>query len=323
MEWLNYHHLHYFWVIAREGSLTKAAAKLNLTHSTLSVQLHALEEFLGSALFERRGRSLVLTSFGADVVAYADEIFRTGAELVEMARGRASPRRAVLRVGVVGAMPKTIAYRLLQPSMGAEGFGPLSIRQDNFEQLLVELTTGRIHLLLSDLPPPERLTVPVYAHLLGETDVLLYGSTALAQQYRPGFPGSIDGAPLLLPGPGTSLRRLMERWLAEHGVRPKIEGEFDDAGTMRAFGVGGAGLFPVRAALKAEVEESRLVRKIGKLDGIRERYYAISSERRVRQPAMAAMIEQARANLRAHGEIAARDVTPRRRAPRPPDGGGS
>ena len=297
MEWLNYHHLHYFWVITREGGLTKASKKLKLSHSTLSVQLRALEDFLGGPLFERRGRSLALTPFGADVAAYADDIFRTGAELVEMARGRTGPRRPVLRVGIVGAMPKTLAYRLLQPALGAPTFGPVSVRQDNFEQLLSELTAGRIHLLLADLPPPESLSVPVYGHLLGESDVLLYGTTGLAQQYRKGFPRSIDGAPMLLPGPGTSLRRLMERWLAEHALRVRVEGEFDDAGTMRAFGLGGAGLFPVRAALKAEVEESRAVRRIGTLEGVRERYYAISVERRVREPAMVALIEQARANL--------------------------
>lgn len=323
MEWLNYHHLHYFWVIAREGGLTKASKKLKLSHSTLSVQLHSLEDFLGGPLFERRGRSLVLTPFGADVASYADEIFRTGAELVEMARGRVEPRRSVLRVGIVGALPKTVAYRLLQPALAAPGFGPVSVRQSNFEQLLSDLTAGRIHLLLADLPPPKSLNMPVYGHLLGETEVLLYGTTSLAERYRRGFPRSLDGAPMLLPGPGTALRRLLERWLAEHALRVRVEGEFDDAGTMRAFGLGGAGLFPVRAALSAEVDESPAVRRIGTLEGVRERYYAISVERRVREPAMVAMIEQARANLRESAPAHRRDgvVTgaPPPRGPASPD----
>lgn len=302
MEWLNYHHLFYFWTIAREGSLTKASARLRLTHSTLSVQLRALEGFLGGPLFERRGRALVPTPLGTEVATYADDIFRTGAELVDMARGRVSPQRAVLRVGAVGAIPKTVVYRLLEPALSLDGFGPVSVRQDNFERLLEELAANRVHLVISDVPPPEGLALRVHGHLLGETDVLWYGTRALAAKYRRGFPRSLDGAPVLLPSSGTSLRRLLERWFTQHGLRVKVEGEFDDAGTMRAFGVHGAGLFPVRAALKAEVEEKRDMKRVGRIDGIRERYYAISVERKVRHPAMAALIERARAQL---GAIAA------------------
>jgi LysR family transcriptional activator of nhaA len=313
MEWLNYHHLLYFSVIAREGSLAKAAARLHLTHSTLSVQVHALEGFLGGRLFERRGRSLVLTPLGSEVAGYADDIFRTGAELVDVARGRATPRRAALRIGVVGAIPKTVAYRLLEPALAVEGVGPISVRQDNIERLLEELAASRVHLVLSDLPPPEGLSPPVHGHLLGETDVLLYGTRALAQKYRRGFPASIEGAPVLLPGPGTSLRRLLERWFAQQGVRVQVAGEFDDAGTMRVFGLHGRGLFPVRAALKAEIEEARAVRCIGRLQGVRERYYAISVERKVRHPAVATLIEVARDNLREPPPRSPRRARPTRR----------
>lgn len=297
MEWLNYHHLHYFWVVAREGSLTKAAARLHVTHSTLSVQLRALEEFLGGPLFDRRGRALVPTPLGVEVAEYADDIFRTGAELLDMARGLTAARRAVLRVGIVGAIPKTVACRLLQPALATEGFGPISVRQDRLDRLLEELAASRIHLVLSDLPPAEGLGVRVFAHVLGESDVLLYGATELARKYRRGFPASLDGAPVLLPSQGTSLRRLLDRWFLEHEVRVSVEGEFDDAGTLRAFGLAGTALFPVRAALKAEVDESPFVRRVGRLEGIRERYYAISAERRVRHPAMAALIDSARVGL--------------------------
>ena len=302
MEWLNYHHLLYFWVIAREGSLTKAAQRLHVTHSTLSVQLRTLEEFLGGALFDRRGRSLALTPLGVEVAAYADDIFRAGAELVDMARGRTAPRRTVLRVGVVGAMPKTVACRLLEPARAAHGLGPIAVREDNFDRLLEELAANRIHLVLSDLPPPEGLSFRVYGHLLGETDVMWYGHPKLAKKYRKGFPASMDGAPVYMPSQGTSLRRLIERWFAQHSIRASVEGEFDEAGMMRAFGLRGGGLFPVRAALRAEVEDTRLAQPIGKLEGIRERYYAISVERKVKQPAMAALIERARAELREQAE---------------------
>lgn len=297
MEWLNYHHLFYFRAIAREGSLTKAAANLHVTHSTLSVQLKSLEDFLGGPLFERRGRTIALTPLGVEVAAYADDIFRTGAELVDMARGRTSSRRTVLRVGVVGAIPKTVVVQLLEPAIAVKGFGAIFIRQDSLDRLLEELAASRIHLVLSDIPPPEGASHRVYGHLLGESDVLFYGAPALAKQYRRGFPASLEGAPVYLPSPGTSLRRLLERWFAQHGLHVRVEGEFDDAGTMRAFGFRGGALFPVRAALKAEVEEMSAAQRVGKVDGIRERYYAISVERRVRHPAMAALIERARARL--------------------------
>jgi LysR family transcriptional activator of nhaA len=278
------------------------------------VQLRTLEEFLGGPLFERRGRALVLTPLGTDVAAYADDIFRMGAELVDMARGRTSPRRAVFRVGVVGAIPKTVAYRLLEPALAVQGFGPISVREDNFDRLLEDLATSRIHMVLSDLAPPEGLSLRVYGHLLGETDVLFYGATELAEKYRRGFPGSMQGAPVYLPSPGTSLRRLLERWFAEHSLEVRVEGEFDDAGTMRAFGLHGGGLFPVRAALKAEVEDTQAVRRVGRVDGVRERYYAVSAERRVRHPAMAALVQSARTRLAEGTEATARSSAPRARA---------
>lgn len=297
MEWLNYHHLYYFWTITREGSLSRAARRLHVTHSTLSVQVRSLEDFLGGPLFERRGRALSPTPLGAAVSAYADEIFRTGSELVEMARGRTEPRRSMLRVGVVGALPKTVAFRLLEPALAVEGFGPISVRQDNFDRLMEELASNRIHLLLSDIPPPEGRPIRVYGHLLGETDVLLYGTKELAARFRRGFPGSLAGAPILMPSPGSTLRTAIERWLTQHNLRVNVEGEFDDAAMMRTFGLHGRGLFPVRAALRAEVEEAPEMRRIGRLAGVRDRYYAISVERRVNHPAMAALIEGARREL--------------------------
>ena len=294
MEWLNYHHLLYFWITAREGGLTKGAAKLRLTHSTLSTQLHALEDFLGGELFQRRGRVLVLTPLGEDIARYADEIFHLGAELVEMARGRTSKLRQVLRVGVVSALPKTVAYRLIEPAIKGTEYGPIIVRQDSYERLLDDLALSRLHLVLSDLPPPEGLHARTFGHLLGETEILIYGSRALARKYRDGFPQSLAAAPMLLPVSGSSLRRLLERWFTEKEVHVQVEGEFDDAGMMRAFGVNGRGLFPVRAALAAEVEDSHGAVPLGTVDGVRERFYAISTERRARHPAMVSLLESAR-----------------------------
>ena len=297
MDWLNYHHLYYFWVTAHEGGLTKGAAKLRLTHSTLSTQIHALEEFLGGALYVRRGRTLALSPLGADVARYADEIFHTGAALVEMARGRSPALRSVLRVGVVQALPKTLAYRLLEPALAVSGDGPVFVRQDSFERLLDELGLSRLHVILSDTPPPEGLTSKAFGHLLGETKILIYGTPQLARRYRKNFPQSLAGPPMLMQAPGTTLRRLLERWLTENEVHVQVQGEFDDAAMMRTFGIHGRGLFPVRAALAAEVEDAHGAVLVGAIDDVRERYYAISSERRAHHAGVVALLASARKRL--------------------------
>lgn len=296
-EWLNYHHLHYFWRIAREGSLTRAARGLRLTHSTLSTQLKALEDFLGAPLFERQGRKLALTPFGADVASRAEEIFHAGREIVDLARGRGEGRRAELRVGALPALPKSVVCRLLEPALAVGGHRLGAMRHDSIERLVEDLIAGKLHLVLTDAPAPASGSHKVFSHLLGESDVLLYGTVALARRWRKGFPASLDGAPLLLPAAGTSLRRLVDRWLVERGIKVEIEGEFEDAAMMRAFGLRGRGLFPVRAALQAELDDRDEVVRIGTLRGIHERYYAVTADRRVRHPAVAALIEAARQNL--------------------------
>ncbi|MEZ4363984.1 MAG: LysR family transcriptional regulator [Kofleriaceae bacterium] len=296
MAWLNYQHLYYFWVIAREGGLAKGAAELRLSHSTLSVQLKALETALGERLFERRGRGLVLTPFGRDVQQYAGEIFRLGAELLDFSAGRAPAARR-FEVGVVGAIPKTIASRLLAAALAHDATGTVRIRQDSLERLLQELSLGRLHVVLSDALPVAGSAPKLHAHALGSSELLLYGSAALARRYRRGFPASLEGAPMLMPGPEATLRRSLERWLAGQGLRVKIVGEVDDAGALRALGAAGLGLFPVRAALRGEVEEGFGAREVARLTGLRESYFAISLERRVRHPGVAALIEVARQRL--------------------------
>jgi LysR family transcriptional activator of nhaA len=297
MEWLNYHHLYYFWLIAQEGTLSKAAARLRLTHSTLSAQLRQLEDFLGQPLFDRRGRRLSLTPFGAEVAHYAAEIFQLGGELVEVARGRRASRRARLRVGVVGTLPRTIVYRLLEPALAAEEAVTAVIIQAPFDQLLVHLAANRLQLVLADRPPPEGGTLGLHTHLLGGSEILLYGTPALAARYRRGFPGSLDGAALVVPGGSTGLRRAIERWFADRTLRFEVAAEVDDAGLMRVFGAFGRGLFPIRAVLRTEVEETHEVSRVGPLDGIEEKYYAIALERRVRDPRVARIITSGRTRL--------------------------
>ncbi len=289
--WLNYHHLFHFWMVAREGGVSRAAARLRVTHSTLSAQVAALSAALGAPLFERRGRGLALTPFGTEVSARADEIFRAGHELLDLARGRDVSRRALFRVGVMAAVPRTVAWQLLAPAMRGGAHATVRVVHDRLEPLLDALATGRLHLVLADHPPPQGGALRLHAHRLGESGVALYGARRLATRWRPRFPARFEGAPLLLPAEGTALRRGIDRWLAERDLSVRVEGEFDDAGLLRTFGLGGAGLFPVREALAAEVEGFAGVTRVGSLTGLTEAYYAITAERRVRHPASVAVVE--------------------------------
>lgn len=299
MEWLNYHHLFYFHAIVQEGGLARAANRLRLTHSTLSAQLRTLEEFFGQPLFDRKGRRLSLTPFNAEVAQYAVDIFKLGSELVEVARGRSASRRPVLRIGVVGTLPRTIVYRLVEPALNAGQHVALSIRQAPLATLLLELAANRLQLVLADAPPAEGQSVRVHTHALGTSKLLLYARPSLAKKYRRRFPASLSDAPLLLPSAGTGLRAAMERWLTDHELRVQVVGEIDDAGMLRVFGAFGWGIFPIRAVLRQEVEETHAVELVGAMEGVVERYYAITLDRRVENPLLAAIIEGGRRRLTA------------------------
>lgn len=296
MAWLNYQHLYYFWVIAREGGLARAGKALRLSHSTLSVQLRALEESLGEPLFERSGRALSLTPFGREVQQYAQEIFRLGAELLDFSRGHATSVRR-LEVGTVSALPKSMVSRLLEPAFASGHAGTVRIRQDLLERLVSELASGRLHVLLSDTVPARTSVLKLHAHPLGTSKLLLYGAADLAARYRAGFPASLEGAPVLMPGPDAALRRGLERWFADRRLHVNIVGEIDDAGTLRTVGAAGRGLFPVRAALRSEVEEGLGAQRVGELRGLVEPYFVISLERRITHPAVTALIDAARERL--------------------------
>lgn len=299
MEWLNYHHLFYFSVIAEEGGVAPASRKLRVTHSTLSAQLRALEEHFGAPLFERRGKRLVLTPFGADALAYAQDIFRLGRELNDVARGRATSTRGVVRVGVVSGMPKTLALHLLRPVLDDAG-STLMIRQDEGSRLLEALAASRLHVVLTNEAPSGAQTTGarLHVHPLGETDILFFATTKLARA-REGFPDNLSRMPLILPPAGAPLRRRLDGWFARHRVTVRVKAEVDDAGLARALGAGGRGAFPVRAALRSEVEDLARLRLLGKCDDVTEPYYAVCTERRVRHAGVSAIIESARSELNA------------------------
>lgn len=294
MTTLNFHHLYAFWMIAESGSLSGAAKAMHVTHSTLSVQLRALEGALGGELFERRGRGLVITAFGDEVRARASEIFRLGRDLLELAEHGASARMA-LRIGVLVSLPKTITCRLLEPMIDTDV--ALDLQHGSFERLVEALAMGRLHAVLADQGPPQGTGVRLHAHALGGSNLLVYGTQKARDRLRGPFPACLQNAPMLLPRAGSALRRQIERWLDERDLHVHVVGEIDDAGTLRALGLRGHGLFPVRSALAAEVADVVGARRVGTLRGLRERYVAITRERTVRHPSLVRMIDAARTRL--------------------------
>jgi LysR family transcriptional activator of nhaA len=295
MEWLNYHHLLYFWMVAREGGVAKAAQKLRLAHPTVISQVHTLEASLGEKLFVKQGRRLVLTEMGHVVYGYADEIFALGGELLDTVKGRPTGRPQRLVVGIPDVVPKLMAKRLLDPVL-ARGVRVLC-REDDFDRLLSALASHDLDVVISDSPLPPGSSFRAFNHVLGESGVQLLATKQLATKYRRGFPRSIDGAPMLLPAEGTSLRRSLDQWFDAHDVRPDIRGEFEDRALMKVFAQDGHGIFPYSAAAARDVERQYGVRLVGPVEGVRESYYAISIERRIKHPAVQAIFETARTDL--------------------------
>ncbi len=297
MEWLNYHHLLYFWVVAREGSVTRAAAELRLGQPTISAQLRALEDSLGEKLFRRVGRNLVLTDVGRDVLRYADEIFSLGRELLDSVKGRPTGRPMRFLVGVCDVVPKIVAYRLLQPALELPEPVRMICREDKSERLLAELALHSFDLVLSDAPIGPTVKIRAFSHLLGECGVTFFGAAKLARAYRRSFPRSLQGAPVLLPTDNTALRRSLDHWFDELGIHPVVRGEFEDSALLKVFGQAGVGIFAVPSVTESEVRERYGVEMIGRVESVRERFYAISGERRLKHPAVIAITEAARSKL--------------------------
>ena len=294
--WLNYHHLLYFWTVARAGSIARAAEELHLSQPTISAQLKLLEKALGQPLFERQGRRLVLTPVGQTVQRYADEIFRLGNELKNVVSGLPSGAQLRLSVGVADVIPKLVAEQLLQPALTQTPGVRLVCREAPLPQLLGALALHELDVVLADSPSGEGVRVRAFNHLLGRCGVSFFG----AQKYaglRRDFPASLDGAPMLLPGEGSSVRRALESWLANQGLRPRVVGEFDDSELLKAFGQRGLGVFPVPSAVADAVERQGGVTALGQTEDVEIGFYAISVERRLRHPAVVAIAERARSDL--------------------------
>ncbi|HSM91259.1 MAG TPA: transcriptional activator NhaR [Anaeromyxobacteraceae bacterium] len=301
MEWVNYHHLLYFWTVAREGGLVPAGKVLHLSHPTLSAQIHALEERLGEKLFTRAGRRLELTEMGRVVYRYADEIFTLGREMLDAVKDRSTGQPLRLDVGVVDVLPKLVVRRLLQPALELSEPVRLVCREGSQERLLGELAVHSLDVVLSDAPVPAGGSVKAFHHLLGETGVSFFAAGPLADAHRRGFPGSLDGAPMLLPLEHLTLRRALNQWLERSRIRPKVVAEYEDHALLEEFGAGGAGVFAAPTVVESEVVARYGVRVLGRVAEVRQRFYAISVQRRLQHPAVVALSDAARHRLFARG----------------------
>ncbi|HEY3445104.1 MAG TPA: transcriptional activator NhaR [Myxococcales bacterium] len=301
MEWLNYHHLLYFWMVAKEGGLAPAAKVLHLTHPTLHAQVRALEDRLGEKLLEKKGRKLELTEMGRLVFGYAEEIFGLGREMLDAVKDRPTGRPTRLQVGVVDVLPKTIVRHLLDPALKLGEPVRLVCTEDKADRLLAALALHELDVVLSDAPLGPGATVRAYSHLLGECGVTFFATKALAARLKGRFPASLDGAPMLLPGEGTALRRDLESWFEAKKIRPAVAAEFADSALATAFGQDGLGVFAAPSAVEEAIERQHDVEVVGREPGLVQRFYALSVERRLQHPAVVAILEAARSELFAKG----------------------
>ncbi len=297
MEWLNYHHLLYFWVIAREGSIKRACEELHLSQPALSAQLRALEEALGEKLFDRVGRTLILTEMGQMAYRYAQEIFSLGQEFTNLIKGRPSQRPVKLVVGIAEVVPKMVAYKLLKAAFALPDPVQVICWEGRLERLLGELALHALDIVLADTAIPSTVRILGHSHLLGESGVSLFASSKLATKYKKNFPKSLDGAPFLLPTSNAMLRRGMDEWFSGKGITPRVVGEFEDGATMKAFGQAGKGIFPGSTVVTKEISRQYLVQKIGDVPDIREQFYALSVERRLKHPGVLAIVDSAQKTL--------------------------
>ncbi len=297
MKSLNLKHLRYFWAVASNGSIARASEVLHLTPQTISGQLRDLEESVGTKLFEKVGRNLALTDMGRLVFSYADEMFRISAELQDVIAGRTPGSRLSLNVGIAMVVPKLLAYRVLKPVLSLDEPVLLVCNEAPLVDLLADLSVHKLDLVLADAPISPTLNIRAYNHTLGESGITFFARETEVRRYETDFPQSLNGAPMLMPTRSSALRRALELWFERQNLAPAIVAEFEDRALMKAFGEAAAGIFTSPTAVEQDVLDKYAVRVIGRTDEVKERFFAISAERRIKHPAVAAITESARTDL--------------------------
>lgn len=296
LSWLNYHHLLYFWTVAKTGSITAAAKELRLSHPTISAQISTLENNVGHKLFQQVGRRLELTEMGQLTYRYANDIFSLGEELRQTLDGRLSSGNIHLKVGVADVMPKPIAYRILAPALKSPEVH--AVCYEGKPALLMEqLAVHELDVVLSDFPLGPQFTLNAFSHLLGESGFSIFAVPELLGKYKKGFPHSLDGAPFLLPTADTSMRRSMDHWFALVGIRPTVRAEFEDSELLKEYGQDGGGIFATSTMIEKHTLTKYRVKLIGRVESVRMQYYAISPERRITNPAVTLIVKQSRQNV--------------------------
>lgn len=300
---LNFHHLRYFWLVAREGGVTMAAEVAGVGQSVVSAQLRRLEKHFRMKLLERSGRGVKLTDAGKLVYEYADDIFRLGSELTHAVReGRTPNRLARVAVGVTDVIPKLVVCKLLDPVYTLPEPVRLFCVEDQPDKLLADLAAHALELVITDSPVTGGPRVKVYTHLLGECGVTVFAAEPLARRLAKGFPKSLHLAPFLLPTPEASLRRSLDQWFSELGIQPDVRGEFADSALVKVFGQAGRGVFALPSIVQADVLDQYGVHPLGVAAGVRIRFYALTTERKLTHPAVVAIRDSARADLFPMGE---------------------
>lgn len=304
MRHLNYNHLYYFWMVAKEGSIVRASELLYLTPQTISGQIRFLEEAVNAKLFTRVGRRLVLSEVGRMVYQYADQMYRLGSELIDVLKGRTPEGPLLFTVGIADVVPKLVSYRVLEPALHLGEAIRIVCREGKLTELMADLAVHKVDMVLADSPVTPMFNIRAFNHLLGESGLSFFTSKsrAAAGSRRP-FPRCLDRTPMLLPTDNTMLRRAMEQWFEEEGISPIIAAEFEDSALAKAFGQAGAGIFVAPTAIEQEVKRQYDVKVIGRTDKVRERFYAISAERRIKHPAVVAISHAARESLFKNEEL--------------------
>lgn len=297
MDRINYQHLYYFWMVAKQGSVTAACEILHLTQPTVSGQLAVFEQAVGAKLFRKVGRKLVLTETGRAVFHYAEEIFALGREMSHMLKGRTTERGVRLNIGVSDAMPKLIAYRLMAPVLKLAEPAQIHCVEDKTERLLTEISLHGIDMMLSDVPATPASGTRIFNHFLGESAVAIFAAPAVAARYRHDFPRCLNGAPFLLPTTNTALRRSLDQWFDSQQISPVIQAEVEDSALLKTFGAAGAGLFFSPHAVASEIQRQYGTGMLGLAKGVYERFYAITAQRRLKHPLVAAILENAQQGL--------------------------
>ena len=294
---LNLKHLRYFWTVARTGSIARASEQLHVTSQSISSQLAELEQSLDTRLLRRHGRGLEVTDIGRRVADYAAEIFALEEDLLSLVRQQDKRAPLPFRVGVADSVPKSFTSEVLEPALKLAEAVRLVCREGSLVSLLADLAVHRLDLVIADRPLPSDLKVRAFSHLLGTSDLSVFGAPALLRSLKGRFPALLNDAPLLLPGRGVAVRPQLEQWLDATNLRPRIVGEFDDSALLNAFGQRGMGLFMAPTALAAYICKQYAVRAVGRLPEVSEQFYAISTERRLRHPAVLAISEVASQQL--------------------------